>query len=394
MKASILKTIALSGLASAPVLAGSLYETAPRIGLPESYAIAWSAYANVGYDSNINSTPDRQESAFVRFGVRSSYGEFESADKMSYNLALGAICYMRSAYSTNQKLFPDITLSGSYEHQMGSGSVFGASATVAYQPEPDFSNGISSARARGNTLMWNVNTTYSQPIDSRLSWNVALGTSGYRYMESEYRWDDRQYVTVSGGLAYKSSTTTTYGLNVTYRWDQRDFGLDANNLYLNASVSHAIDSVSSCSVSIGLQTKFIDGETNFYPNARLGYNRRLTEGLSANMYLSLDNENIGTYYGSSSYLSDMTWRLGGRLDYRISPQFAINGGVEWLYSNYSRGTNGLDSMHQSTYVLSAGFSYSITRDLAWTARYKFTDGSQWAGDYTRQIVETGFTYNF
>lgn len=394
MKASILKTIAVSGLISAPALAGSLYETAPRIGLPESYAIAWSAYANVGYDSNINSTPDRQESAFVRFGVKSSYGEYESADKISYNMALGATCYMRSAYSTNQKLFPDISLSGSFEHQMGSGSVFGATAAVAYQPEPDFSNGISSARARGNTLMWNVNTTYSQPIDSRLSWNASFGTSGYRYMESEYRWDDRQYINVSTGLAYKTSQTTTYGLNVTYRWDQRDFGLDAHNVYVNASVSHAIDSVSSCSASIGLQTKFIDGETNFYPNARLGYSRRLTEGLSANMYLSLDNENIGTYYRSSNYLSDLTWRLGARLDYRISPQFAINGGVEWLYSDYSRGTNGLGSMHQSTYVLSAGFNYSITRDLAWTARYKYTDGSQWAGDYTRQIVETGFTYNF
>lgn len=395
MKSSIFKALALSGFAVSSAMAGSLYDSAPTIGIPESYAVSWAAHVSLGYDSNINSSPDAQESAFVRAGVSSAYGEFESADKISYNVGLGVMYYMRKAYSTNNRVFPDITLGGTYERSLGSGSRIRLSANVAYQPEPDYSNGISSARARGNTFMWNVAANYSRPIDTRLSWVVGVGTSGYMYEEREYRYDDRQYVTGSLGLNYKSSPATTYGLTLSYRLDRREYGENANNIYLNASATHALDSVSSVFASVGLQSKHIDDHMYFYPNFRAGYNRQLTEGLSANLYVNLDNENIGTYaFPTLNYLSDMTWRLGARLNYTISPMVTVFGGVEWLYCDYSRGTNGLQDMSQSTYVLSAGLNYAITKHLSWNTLYKFTDGSKWAGDYTRSIVQTGFSYSF
>lgn len=387
--------LAVGGLLTPVAVAGSLYDTAPPIGLPSSHAVQYSAYLNVGWDSNTSCRPDGDSSAYTGFGVRATYAEYESVNKAAYNANIGGYYYFDGAYDSNQKLFADIDLSGRFIRDLGSGSTLTLSGNVGYKADPNYANGISSSRAQGDVFLWSLNAAYSRPVDARWSWNLSVNSSGYYYSEEQYNIDDRYYVGASTGMSYKYTERTTFSGNFSWRFDGRSEGEDANNIYAGLTVAHSIDAISSISLSANAQFKTIDGGTNVYPNLRIGYNRRMADVLNLSFYLSLDNENINTYLGQGAmYRSSMTWRSGVMLTYNLTPQIALFGGAELYFSDYSKGTNGLEDSNQKTYSVNCGISYAITKSLAWTTTYKYTQGNEDAGDYTRNIVQSGLTYSF
>lgn len=395
MKSSVLKAFALAGICAPASYALSLYDTAPPIGLPESHAVKYSAHLSAGYDDNLNSTEhDREGGGFVRFGVGASYADHESVTRITYNAHLGGTLYDNDANGTKEKLFSDISLSASMAHSFTPGSTYSLSANVRYSPEPDYENGISAARVQGDCLNWNISNAYSQAIDARWSWSLSASYSGNVYSESEYQYDDRQYVSTSASLSYKYSSLTSYSLSTSYRYDLRRVGLDSENLYLNLSVSSSISPVSSISVTAGTQSKFIDGGNEIYPNLRFGYNRKLAEGLSMSAYASYDNENVDTYAGgNSNYLSNATWRAGVTSTYRFSPKVSFNFDVSLLNANYEDGTNGLQSRDYLTWTASVGMSYSFTQSLSGNLNYKYTKHSG-SYNYYRNVMSAGLSYSF
>lgn len=395
MKLSFYEILLTGGVLVPALQAASLYDTAPPIGLPVSHAVQYSAYINAGWDSNTNSSSNREGSAYTGFGVRATYAEYESVTKAAYNANIGGKYYFKGAYATNQKLFSDIDISGSLSHHMGSGAVLALNGQLGYRAEPNYANGISSARAQGDVLTWGLNANYSKPMDARWSWNLGVSTDGYYYSEKAYQIDDRYYVGARTGMSYKYTERTSFNGNLSWRFDGRDHGYNANNIYAGVGVAHSIDSVSSVSASVNAQLKIIDGDTSVYPNVCFGYNRRLTDVLNMSFYVSLDNENVNTYlYDGSSYLSNTTWRSGLRLTYNITPQVSVFGGADLLFSDYSKGINGLADSNQRTYSLNCGFAYAVTESLTWSASYKFTQGNKDAGDYTRNVIESGLSYSF
>lgn len=395
MKSYAYTTLLAGGLLLPVTQAASLYDTAPPIGLPVSHAVQYAAYINAGWDSNTNSWHDGEGSAYTSFGVRATYAEYESVTKAAYNANIGGTYYFKDAYGTDQKLFSDINLTGSLSHHMGSGSVLNMSGNLGYRAEPNYASGISSARAQGDVFTWGLNMDYSRPMDARWSWSIGASTDGYYYTEKAYRIDDRFYVGARTGLSYKYTERTSFSGNLSWRYDGREHGYDANNVYAGLSVAHSIDAVSSVSAGVNAQLKFIDGECNVYPNVRFGYNRRLTDVLNMSLYVSLDNENVNTYLGENyNYLSNATWRGGLTITYHITPQVSVFGGADLMFCDYSKGTNGLASSDQRTYSVNVGFSYAVTKSLAWSASYKYTQGNKAAGDYTRNIIQSGLTYSF
>lgn len=395
MKSSILKALALAGICTPAAFALSLYDTAPPIGLPESHAVKYSANLSAGYDDNLNSSKNNREGGgFVRFGVGASYADYESVTRVTYNAHIGGTLYDNDANGTNEKLFSDISLSGSLAHSFTPGSTYSLSANVSYKPEPDYENGISAARVQGDCLNWSISNAYSQAIDARWSWSVNASYSGNVYSEPTYQYDDRQYVSTGASLSYKYSTLTSYSLSTSYRYDLRRAGLDSENLYVTLGVNSSISPVSSISLSLGTQTKFIDGGSSVYPNVRFGYNRKLTEGLSMSAYASYDNENVDTYAGgNSNYLSNATWRAGLTSTYRFSPKVSFNFDVSLINANYEDGTYGLQNSDRMTWSATAGMSYSFTPSLTGSLRYTYTRQTG-TYDYYRNVMSAGLTYSF
>ena len=394
MKSSVLKALALAGICTPVSYALSLYDTAPPIGLPESHAVKYSANLSAGYDDNLDSSStNRKGGGFVRFGVGASYADHESITNLSYNARIGGTFYNKQANGTEEQLFSDMSLSASLTHSFTPGSTYSLSASVSYKPEPDYENGISASRSQGDCLNWNIHNAYSQAIDARWSWSLSAGYSGNVYSNSEYTHDDREYVNTSASLSYKYSPLTSYSLSTSYRFDFRRVGLDSENLYLNASMNSSLSPVSSINVSVGAQTKFIDGLSDVYPNVRMGYKRTLAEGLSLNTYVSYDNENVDTYGGSGNYLSNATWRVGMNASYRFSHKVTFNFGASLIDANYEKGTNGLKSRDRLTWSATAGMSYMFTRSLSGNLSYTYTKQTGYY-DYYRNVISAGLGYSF
>lgn len=401
MKSRYISVLLALGALAPAAYSLSLYDTAPPIGLPESHAVRYSASVSGGYDDNLNASRyNKQGGSYARFGVTASYADYESVNKLSYSATVGGTFYDKRANRANQRLFSNIGFSASMSRSLSNGGAYSLNASVSYRPEPDYANGISAARAQGDCFNWSLSNSYSQSIDSRWSWTLSASTSGNIYTTGEYRDDNREYLSASAALNYKASTQTSYSLSTSYRFDFRETGNNSRNLYVNTSVHHALDAVSSCSLSAGFQTKFIAGQSNMYPNLRAGYNRVLGQGLSVSSYLSLDNENVNTYArryngGGINYLSDMAWRVGATFSYAINPRMSANFGGSVLSSAYSKGTDGAGDIDRTTWTLSCGFRYRVREDISWHIDYIYTHatGSEDYG-YDRNNISTGISYSF
>lgn len=399
MKTLFLKTL-VAGLVCSPVAYSlSLYDTAPPIGLPDSHAVQFTASISAGYDDNLNSAKqNKKQGEYVSFGLGARYADYESVLKMSYHAHVGGQLYNKTANGTDQRLFSDISAGVNMSRSVSAGSTVSLSANVSYRPEPDYSNGISAARSQGDCFNWSLSGAYSQSIDSRWSWTFSASTSGNIYTRGEYKTDNRHYLSTSASLNYKYSTQTSYSLATSYRFDFREYGNNSNNIYLNASVNHAIDPVSSCSLRLGTQLKTVGGQSNIYPNIRAGYNRKLGEGFSMNSYLSLDNENVNTYGRyrghSYNYLSDMTWRLGVDCSYALASRTTLTFGGSILSQSYSKGT-GMADVDRFTWTLKAGLNYRWSSSTTFHFNYVYTHstGSYQYG-YDRNVVSVGASYTF
>lgn len=400
MKSNFYKALLLAGVCAVNAGAISLYDTAPAVGLPVSHAIKYNAYTRLGYDSNMNSSASsEQASMYVNAGVGASYADFESVDKISYRFNLGATRYLKKSDTSGEQMTADCGLSASMVHAFTARSTYSVSLNVTYSPEPQYASGISASRRQGDCLNWSFSNSYNQSIDSRLSWNVNAGYSGNLYSETEYQSDDRQYVNAGFGLNYRASELLSYNTRVSVRHDMRSMGYNSDNLTVTIGFSRSLDPVSSCTGSLGLQTKQVHKDTILTPNLNLGYNRRVAEGLSVNSYLALSNENVDTYRGpNANYLSDVTWRLGANCSYTLSPDVSYTFGISVMRSNYSRGTGGLSKETNTNISPTIGMNYRFTQNLTGNINYQYTmyesERNNGGYEYTRHNVSMGLNYSF
>lgn len=395
MKSLVYKSLLLSGALAPAASAFSLYDSAPAIGVPESYAVRYSAYMNVGYDDNRNcSEHNAKGGGFVRFGLTAAYADYESVTKISYNARVGAQLYNKDAHGTDHRLFSDISLSAALTHSITPTSLYSLRLGLTFTPQPEYSNGISGYQSYGDCVNWNISNSYSQALDERWSWNAELAFSGNIYLNSAYAYDDRYYFTLGTGLSYRASERTSYGINLRARYELRNKGYDSTSYFLTGSVTHALSPISSCSLSGGIQAKVIDGGLDVYPTLSASYRRVLMEGLSANAYLSLSNENVSTYSYYGNYKSDMTWRAGVTMRYAYTPKVAFRAGVSLIDARYSKGTNNLPNRHRTAVTLSVGMDYVFTENLTGTLDYSHTLSDGKGYDYNRNIISAGLRYSF
>lgn len=402
MKSSVFKALALSGLLSVSAYGLSLYDAAPPIGLPESHAMRYGVYMSAGYDSNLNNTEnaDREDGGFVRYGVTASYADYETVTKKTFNARLGGQLYNKTANGTDERNFSDISVSATLSHAFSAGSQYTANFSLSYTPNPDYSNGISSANTQGDCLTWNISSSYSRMIDCRWSWSANVSYNGNVYTDSRYEQDDRTYL--SGGLSLnlRKDARTTYGLNVTWRQEDRSEGYDSDSMFTNVSISHAISPTDSMSLSVGSQAKFIDGDNKLYPTLNFSYRRQMTKGVSASAYVSYSNENVDTYsrWGGTNYLSDETWRVGVNATYAYTPKVSFNAGSSLIFSQYSKGTNGARDYDRHTWSVSAGMTYRFTEQLSGNINYTYTYGDPGIispiDHYNRDVISAGLSYSF
>lgn len=404
MRSVFLKGLCLPALLAGEALAMSLYDTAPAIGLPVSQAVKYTLSARVGYDDNSNhSSSHKSPSVYTGANFGASYADYESTTKTHYNMSLGATYYFKRAYSTNHKWFSNNHLGGGISHSFSDRCTYSLNASLRYQPEPDYANGISGSRAHGDCFNWSLSNTVTRSIDQRWSWNLSASYTGNFYAEKAYNYDDRQYIHGGISLRVKTSELVSYNLSLRYRKDLKKsgYGYNSDNFYATLGTNRSLTPYSSMNMSAGVQQKVIHREKIWTPTARVGYNRKVIEGLSINCYASLDNENVDTYHGSfGSYLSNPSLRVGFSGSYTWSPDLSLTFGCSYYTSEYTRGEGGMRSYNRYTITPTLGASFRMTDKIRGQISYTHTISNSSYGyygsgnKYHRNNVAFSATYTF
>lgn len=403
MKSLFLKSLVVVSLGATSASALSLYETAPMVGFAESHAAQYFASVNFGYDTNpqgVTEKKNRKAGCYVNASVSSTFADIESVDQLTYNVRLGGTRYLGNATGANsRKYYGDCAMDVTYSHAFSSMSRYMGRLHVSYMPEPGYDNGFSSAGMMGDTLSWSFDNTYSQAIDMRWSWNVGCNVSGTHYTESSYKYDDRQYYSVSAGLNYRASDRLTYISSVSFRREIRQYGANSESAFASVGFQYAVDPVSTFSCSVGAQIKTMTGDTTANPTLNLGYRRRVTDGLSFNSYLSYSDENANNYSraSASSYRSCGTWRAGMYGTYVVSPDVSFTFGAQVMHTDYAKDTRGGSDADRFSVKPSLTMNYNFTQNWRGSIGAEYTYykyDRDYAASYNRWRVWTGLTYRF
>ncbi len=404
MKSYFYKSLLLSGICATVGGAYSLYDTAPMVGLPESYNIKYSATVRVGYDSNVNWSRDAEESPYVNASVGARYADMESVNKLSYDVKLGITQYTDIDESSSAaETRGDCRVSASMVHAFDSVNTLSSSLYATYSPQPDYADGYSPAYSMGDMLSLSQVNVFSHALDSRWSLTGTLAFRMISYTESAEQDDNRYYIEAGVGVRYKESSIMTYKTDLSYTRELRKEGLDSDRYVATVGFQRSLDPFSSLGADIGVAARVYTQDTIFSPCCKISYNRKLSEGLNARVYASYADENAGSYMnyggGGQTYLKNETIRFGTKISYILSPDVTYSFGAAYILTDRSDATRGGRSYSCDRYEISAGLDYAFTRQLRGSVSVSYSDlsreyegSSEVSAD--RWNVSTGITYNF
>lgn len=379
----------------------SLYDTAPLVGLSESYNVKYSASFGVGYDSNVNwSDGNEDASPYVSASVGARYADMESVNKFSYDVRLGFKHYTGlDNNSPTAETRGDCRVGVNMVHAFDSVNTLSSSLYATYSPQPDYADGYSPAYCLGDMLTVSQSNVYTHALDSRWSVNGSVSFQMIRYMESIEQSDDRYYIMGGVGAQYRESSIMTYKLDLTYSRELRNEGLDSDRYVVTVGFQRALDPFSSCGADVGIAARVYSQETVVSPCFNFSYRRKLTEGLNARVYVSYADENAGSYQSSQTYLENRTLRFGSEFDYVLSPDVTYSFGAAYIVTKRSDATHGANDYDCDRYEIRAGINYAFTQQLRGYIKASYSVLSQqYEGrpetSPNRWDVTTGVTYSF
>lgn len=402
MKSFVYTSLLAAGLLTA-ANAQSLYSIAGPTGLDISLPLKWNFNVAGGYDSNVNASNwDEDESAFISADVRASLSNYDSITQYSLNAKLGGIFYLKDLEGDSSENLSNSSFSANLTHSFSQTLRMSCSASFAWQPEPNYANGVANSRRDGEYIYAYVGTTLSKAWNNRYSTSFGINYSRIDYQEEISEIDNREYFGAEINNRYKWTERMALSLAWRYNYCQRIWGSDEFSNFIFAGIEYALDENTSATFRVGPQFKYVEGYGHkTYPSAEFGLNRTVTDRLHLGAFVRYSNEATNTYVGGGSrYYSNETWRLGITSDYKLTPRFSIMAGLNLINSDYSR-PNTTTNTDTTTLTVNAyaGVKMDITPHWYLTLRYSYTNGS-YSGysydmpSYDRNVISFGTGYNF
>lgn len=101
---------------------------------------------------------------------------------------------------------------------------YNGSVSFAWQPEPNYSNGIANARRDGDYIYVYVSSSVSKAWTSRYSTTLGANFSMIDYQEDSAKTDNRDYVGMNFTNRYKWTERLAVSLGWTGSYCNREYG--------------------------------------------------------------------------------------------------------------------------------------------------------------------------
>lgn len=377
-KLSLFTTAAVVALASQASAQGLLQigrnlDTDFERKLPFSYTVG----AQIGWDSNVNVSPtNEQDSLYASLSLGVNYSSGDRRTAINYHATYSPLFYFdapagvddvqhngRIGFDIRHRVNPRLTITDSFY--------------IAYEVEPDYGIGATVAR-RTEPYFYGHNS-----LAAAYSWNRRFSTvTSYTISGVDYDGPGSDYFQnmFANEFRYAFSRTTTGVL--TYRYaitDSDAAGADYDSHYALVGVDHRFNPRLTGSFRAGAE--FREGDSTPYVETALTY--RVSRKTDLRWYSQYGFSTDGTAG------SDAGLRTGVTASHRFNSRFTGNLGAHYIQE---------DNMFydQDVIALSAGFAYSLYKNISLNGGYSFTTASSDndASEFDRHQLQLGVGARF
>lgn len=283
---------------------------------------------------------------------------------------------------------------------------------VAYELEPDYTQGFATSRQVGEYLYWQTDNALGYRWTERLATYTGFNLTGLEYSDTDN--SDRFTWTLYNQFRYQVNPEQTV-LTLDYRYAETESNGWASNYtdhYILAGIEHRFSPTMIMIARAGLQIHESDmGGDTTSPYAEVTLRNQVNEQLMVRAYARYGMEVYDTvnYAGSGALTSLYEFderavlRLGVSGEYAVSPMFTVIGGVDYIHAvnDEGRRVQGLGAatvsgLEQDLINLYVGVSVKFNDNLYGSLNYNYTDStSDFANqEYDRNRVSLGVRYEF
>lgn len=404
MKSLFYLSLLTVGLISTHAYGQSLYSLAGPIGLEESLPLKWTFSVAGGYDDNVNAThANQQESAFISTDIGASLANYDAMTQYAFSVKIGGIFYLKDLEGNTNQSLSNSSLSANLSHSFDQTLRYNGAVSLAWQPEPNYANGIANSRRDGEYFYAYLSSSVSKAWTTRYSTTAGMNMSTLQYQEESAEIDNRDYLNLNFDNRYKWTERLAVSLNWRGSYCERQYGNDELSNFLLFGAEYAVAQYTSATLRVGPQFKKVQSyDTKTYPSMEFGLNHRVSDRFSLGAFIRYSNEATNTYLPTTgaSYYSNETWRLGIDSTMQLTHRVRLNAGVNLISSDYSRPSTGATKDTTTlTFNATCGVNFMLTNVLSLSAHYAYTNGSYSGYDYVmpsynRNVFSFGLNYSF
>ena len=400
--------VAGSLLLSSLVQGQSLFAENPSEDVTTPLPLRFTATAGIGYDDTFTSTDTSSavSSAYVNAALGADYVNYTPKTSWKVGAEISANKYLKSASGENG-VFYNGRLNLALNHRLNERTRYVQNSYVSYGIEPDYSFSFTPNRAPSEHLFYSSDHSIGHRWTSRLATYTGFRVSGVDYHGGTDTTNNRRTFSFYNNFRYATGPNTTMTANFNYsKTEASGSAGDSTELRTSLGIEHQMSSTSYVNAQIGATHRDVDGGRSGYfsPYVSIAYNAALNNKARLRTYASYGTENYGTSFGTSTFDTNQTIRVGTELNYSVSPRLSLRGGVNYISYDYSDGRDTANATSiadedQSLLNPYVGFTYMINEQTHINGSYHYnSSNSSFSNsderDYERNRFQIGVSRVF
>jgi hypothetical protein len=382
----------------------------------ESMPLKWVVGMDLSYDDNItpgavgpNGQALEEGSGAISPYIGVSFVNMTPQTTWDVYAKLGCIYYFDKPEAIGSDDFYGQSRAGvNLTHRFSDRLRLSSRNFLAYELEPDYSQGFATSRQFGEYLYWQTDNALGYRWTERVASYTGFTLTGLDYSDSDS--SDRFTWSLYNQMRYQLNPQQTV-LTFDYRYSDTDAGgyaSDSTDQYILLGVEHRFNANTIMVARGGLQLRDVDaGDSSSSPYAEVTVRTQVNEQLMLRAFVRYGMEVYDTVQAYKTGLYDFdqrsVLRVGLSGEYAVSPMFTVFGGVDYINSVnddgrlVAGGPAGMaDGLEQDLINLYVGLSVKFADNLYGSVNYNFTDStSDFATeDYDRNRVSVGVRYEF
>ncbi len=379
-----------------------------------SVPLKWSVGMDLSYDDNV--TPgavgaDGEGSGGLSPYVGLSFVNMTPQTTWDVYARLGCIYYFDKPTALGADDFYGQSRAGAnLTHRFNDRLRFSSRNFLAYELEPDYSQGFATSRQMGEYLYWQTDNALGYRWNERIASYTGFSLTGLDYSDTDS--SDRFTWTLYNQMRYQLNPEQTV-LTLDYRYGQTDSGglaSDFTDQYILMGVEQRFSPNTIMIARAGVQLHDADaGGNSNSPYAEVTVQSQINEQFGVKAFARYGMEVYDTvqYYDATKHSYDFeqrkVLRIGLSGDYKLSQMFTISGGIDYINAVNDEGRDvtvvggpSVDGLSQDLINLYVGLSAKLRENLYTTLNYNYTDSaSDFATqEYNRNRVSLGVRYEF